>query len=222
MKFKLINENTRGLNAKPSQDLVNEELLTEKQWVEVRSNAPRPITFYFYATDTNPAADVNTLIPLINGTQTGTYKQQIDRNILNTLKNEYKLVGPTFNLNIISTGVPTATALAGNVITLMDRDLRKEGNNIGKAGVSALTGNSNVLVHHKNGREGDNTSANLMVFEGGNPNSAILAKAGHAAAHTLRNFAGISPAAPFHHSINVYEDNGAGFIRTHTIEMTIT
>lgn len=29
MKFKLINENTRGLSARPSQDLVNEELFTE-------------------------------------------------------------------------------------------------------------------------------------------------------------------------------------------------
>lgn len=208
MKFRLV------------EDIdLEEEVLNEKMWVEVKSNAKGALPFYFYATDDNTQADVDTLIPLINGSQTGTYKQSVNKDILNRLKNEYKSVGNTFALNIINKNVPYTTVSVGDILTLMDRDLRKEGNATGKAGVATLTNGKNVLVHHKNGKEGDNSHPNLMVFECDDPIENILARAGHVAAHTTHN---LTTGVPFTKSIKVYEHNGATFTQTHTIELNIT
>lgn len=170
---------------------LNKNILCEKHWIEAQaSDGTSSYDFTFYATDNNPAADLDTLIPIINGTQTGTYKQSLDKTVLNNIKALYDKNNPAaFTLRMIR-ALP-AGVTPYNRITLMDRDLRKEASNQVYSGIGLTSsqklhlskyGCNELYVHHMNKHEDDNSINNLLVV--GYPSGNLgLAHATHQLIH---------------------------------------
>lgn len=169
---------------------LEEDYLCEKHWIEAEaSDGSIKQRFAFYATDKSPTADLNTLLPIINGTQTGTYKQSLDKDILANLKTLYKNNPASFTLNMIrSLGTSAGTIPR---ITLMDRDLRKEVSDIANNSLSLTPEQKKhladyscdkIYVHHINKHEDDNTPSNLLLI--GYPSNDLgYAHAVHQIAH---------------------------------------
>lgn len=155
MKFKLV-ESIKELD---------EEILNEKMWVEVtpmENGKPLDKPFYFYSTNKNVQDDVNTLLPIISNSQTGTYKQQLNQDIVKKLKNMYDSCvknGTSFTLDVGRTNTTYFEMSKDDIITLADRDLRAEAH-VDIEGINS----DDYLVHHKLKGEYDNNYKNLMLI----------------------------------------------------------
>lgn len=148
-----------------SSGILEEKLLLEKKWVEVTSSATGAKPFYFYATDNNAASDVNTLLPIIDGTQEGTYKQQLNQEILDRLKSEYnscRTSGTPFSLTITNHSVNPKKVVRKKMLTLADRDLRREATSTVNLHPPAR---GNFLIHHKVVGEKDNNYKNIVLID---------------------------------------------------------
>ena len=128
----------------------------------MENGKPLDEPFYFYSTNNNIQTDVNTLMPIIDGSQTGTYKQQLNREIIQDLKNYYKNCtnkGTTFTLQVGATNTKYFDMPKNRIITLADRDLRDEAH-ISIKGINS----DDYLVHHKVKGEFDNDYKNLILI----------------------------------------------------------
>ena len=144
---------------------LDEDVLNEKMWVEVtpmENNKPISEPFYFYSTNKNVQNDVDTLLPIINNSQTGTYKQQLNQDIVNKLKALYVSCnkrGTTFSLRAGRTGIKNIEMSKDDMITLADRDLRTNAH-IDIKGINS----DDYLIHHKLKGEYDNDYKNMFLI----------------------------------------------------------
>ena len=206
---------------KKLDESLNEELLTEKLWVKVADNTGLSDPFYFYATNKNVLKDVNTLLPIIKNKQKGTYKQQLNQNIVKELQSNYNSSSKKYVLTIVSTKVPTSelAAMKHRIITITDRDLRREAEQAAVA--STGLDPKDWLVHHKVKGEEDNTLTNIALIS---RNSATrlddaVAHAVHKILENQGNPGGAITPATF--SVDIKENIAGTWTLTHTVDITI-
>lgn len=165
MKFKLVENINSGLENESAMGVLDEDVLNEKMWVEVTpmgNGKPLDEPFYFYSTNKNVQNDVDTLLPIINNSQTGTYKQQLNQDIVKKLKALYSNCvkkGTKFTLKAGRTGVKNIEMPKDDMITLADRDLRTNAH-LDIEGINS----DDYLIHHKLKGEYDNDYKNLMLI----------------------------------------------------------
>lgn len=198
---------------------LNEELLTEKMWVKV-SDGYRAEPFYFYATEKDTQTDVNTLLPIITGTQKGTYKQQLNKNIVKELSNNYK--------KSLKDNVPYVLGFErsvteqelkdnkDNIITLTDRSLRR-------AAQDEIFKDSNMndkdwLIHHRKIGEYNNDLDNIVLI-GRGPSGSVQDAVAHAIHKVLE--AQKAKIATGSFIVPIKQHNGDDWVQTNTIEVTI-
>ena len=152
------------------ESLLNEQMLTEKQWIEAEaSNGQTSYNFAFYATDRNPNVDLQTLMDIIDGSQTGTYKQGLDRSIVTYLQDMYTKRTAPFTLTMVRSLPSEPTGLPQ--ITLTDRSLRKVASDLVDSLSLSLDeqmhlqkhGSSDVYIHHMDKNENNNNITNLFL-----------------------------------------------------------
>ena len=81
---------------------LNEDILMEKQWIEAEAyDGTSSQNFAFYATNKYPAADLRELEGVIAQRQIGTYKQSLEPELLQKIRNMYKSNPSSFSLRMI-------------------------------------------------------------------------------------------------------------------------
>lgn len=219
MKFKLV----ESIDDRLVEDVLEEEKLDEKYWIKLEApSAPHIKPFYYYTIDSTSRTrtkDLDALMQVIDGTNTGTFKQQLNQNILNELKSAYqaaKKSGIPFSLNIVSTSV-NPKELEKNkkrVITLTDRTLRK----IAQDDIELPNGLSKDewLIHHKIKGEQRNKYDNIAL---------ISRNSGDEFAHAIHrmiedmgpNITNLSVTVP----IQEFDIASKAFTPTHYVDITI-
>ena len=164
MKFKLV----ESIDDVLIEEVLEEEKLDEKYWIKLE--APGVDPFYYYVinnTYKGVNTDLDTLEAIIAGTNTGTFKQQLAKEILAELKASYKNCLKSkskFSFNILGHNI-SDKELKDNrdrILTLTDRDLRNNAHlDLGKG----IKNSFDYLIHHKNEHEDDNDYSNLVLIE---------------------------------------------------------
>ena len=198
---------------------LNEELLTEKMWVKV-FDGYREEPFYFYATEKDTQTDVNTLLPIITGAQKGTYKQQLNKNIVKELSNNYK--------QSLKDNVPYVLGFEGsvteqelkdnkdNIITITDRSLRRAAQyDIFK---DSSMDAEDWLIHHRKIGEYNNDLDNIVLI-GRGPSGSVQDAVAHAIHKVLE--AQKAKIATGSFIVPIKQHNGEDWVQTNTIEITI-
>lgn len=190
------------------------EKLTEKYWVKLVDNdtkGEKLPTYYFYAVSKDEV--IKSLTPQIKGTQTGTFKQGLNRFALDKIRKKYKATDLTdFPFDIVPVNekqeklpekpkdMSDESLKNSPYLTLTDRALRSQalsdvvsykvivdGKELNPANYNS------ILIHHKNKHEDDNSPENLIIFTAKSDSAdkivdRALCNIGHQLAHATNNF----------------------------------
>ena len=199
----IIDELKDRLYAMKSKELTLENLgesLNEKLWYKVtdldKSNPLDP--FYFYGVDRNEAID--TLTNTIAGG--GTPKQQLNRTLLDKLRQKYGKILTASNFkkcfDLDKTTLPSSVS-PDDVLTMTDRQLRKDSQqSVNTAPIRPPV--DYFYIHHKDEREYNNDLNNLIIISSFNKKGDPFAHAAHKIIQKMG-----STIKPVSHSVDLYE-----------------
>ena len=169
------------LEAFDELDTLNEETLTEKLWVAINPNGSK--NYYKFLTVNNEDKQVADIIDLLSSRK-GTYKQTIDKKILNDLIDELTLASAAnetvditdprnYDIVDLNTAKQKGTI---KTLTMADRFLRqnthkkfrdmmseKENADLATA-INDAIGNDKYLIHHIDKNEDNTELSNLVLI----------------------------------------------------------
>ena len=193
------------------------EKLTEKYWVKLvdtDNKGEKLPTYYFYAV--NEQEVITSLTPQIKGTQTGTFKQGLNKFALKKIRDKYqagykanKITKFPFKIERVAANeklpekpkdMSDDSLKKSPYLTLTDRTLRSQALSdvvsykviVDGKELNPASYNS-ILIHHKNKHENDNSPENLIIFTAKSESAdkavdRTLCNIGHQLAHATNNF----------------------------------
>ena len=229
------------LEALNELDLLNEDLLTEKQWVAINPKGSN--TYYKFLTvgdkdkgiGPTQKADIRDML----GTRTGTYKQSLNKKALAALKSELesisKIVGNDDYADPVNYQIVSEKDIPGDkevqTLTLADRALRQKAH---KDVNSTLNNNATAkldlenklqgrkyLIHHEDNDEDNNKLSNLILvpYFQNNKDDLKVANGIHNLLHAIAE----KNAKTFsiNYSTDIYYFDDQGKAQTGTFEIVV-
>lgn len=212
-------------------DALYEQSLTEKLWVAIRPKGTN--NYYRFLTVNDKTAQIKDITDML-GERKGTYKQTLDRKILNELIQDLK--NASNKTGALNYSDPKNYTLEdpGNIdknllktLTLSDRTLRKDAQKVVKGlretnpDLNAKLGNNSCLIHHINGHEDENELKNLVLvpYLANNDDNLKIAHGIHSLLHVTAK--DNIKSSPLKHNTDLYYFDNNGEVKKGKCSITI-